>query len=318
MWNTVYRHLSLPSIALLSTICHHLLFRERRSLTRYLLTKFSRNHSFSLRPTLKKNWQMPGPDGKVYFRVDKGSVFRHDLESAVSQGECLNYFRVLLCNELYIEIWDLATSASYPSSRLAIDVLYSEDDKITYCTLSRNNDLLACCVVDRILVFLFNAPTNQPVVKLPRAHLGKIEFCRFLKGNRYIISYGIDGAVLLWDLREGTAISFIRMSQERENITFMTVSPKEDKVVGCTSFGRFFSVKLFGLKSEMPSFQLKPQGMMMGHNASTLTGAVCSNVEQIAEETDTSKVLEEMSYMYPSDHSEDSDGDESENSETDQ
>ena len=37
---------------------------------------------------------MPGPDGKVYFRVDKGSVFRHDLESAVSQGECLNYFSV--------------------------------------------------------------------------------------------------------------------------------------------------------------------------------------------------------------------------------
>ena len=227
-------------------------------------------------------------------------------------------YKVLLCNELYIEIWDLATSASYPSSRLAIDVLYSEDDKITYCTLSRNNDLLACCVVDRILVFLFNAPTNQPVVKLPRAHLGKIEFCRFLKGNRYIISYGIDGAVLLWDLREGTAISFIRMPQERENITFMTVSPKEDKAVGCTSFGQFFSVKLFGLKSEMLSFQLKPQGMMKRHNASTLTGAACSNVEQIAEETDTSKVLEEMYYMCLSDHSEDSDGDESENSETDQ
>ena len=227
-------------------------------------------------------------------------------------------YRVLLCNELYIEIWDLATSASYPSSRLAIDVLYSEDDKITYCTLSCKNDLLACCVVDRILVFFVNAPTNQPVVKLPRAHLGKIEFCRFLKGNRYIISYGIDGAVLLWDLLEGTAISFIRIPQERENIAFMTVSPMENKVVGCTSFGRFFSVNLFGLRSDIGLFQLKPQGMMMGHNASTLTGAVCSNVEQIAEETDTSKVLEEMSYMYPSDHSEDSDGDESENSETDQ
>ena len=227
-------------------------------------------------------------------------------------------YRVLLCTELYIEIWDLATNASYPSTRLAIDVLYSEDDKITYCTLSRNNDLLACCVVDRILVFLFNVPNNQPVVKLPRAHLGKIEFCRFLKGNRYIISYGIDGAVLLWDLLERTAISFIRMPQERENITFMTVSPKEDKVVGFTSFGRFFGVKLFGLKSEMPSFQTKPQGMIRGHNASTFTGAVCSYVEQIAEETDTSKLVEEMDFMCPSDHSEDSDGDESENSGADQ
>ena len=50
----------------------------------------------------------------------------------------------------------------------------------------------------------------------------------------------------------------------------------------------------------------------MGHNASTLTGAVYSGVEQIAEETDTSKLWEEMNFMYPSDHSEDSDGDESE------
>ena len=226
--------------------------------------------------------------------------------------------RIVLCSELYIEIWDLATSTSYPSTRLAIDVLYSEADKITYCTLSRNNDLLACCVVDRILVFLLNAPTNQPVLKLPRAHLGKIEFCRFLKGNRYIISYGIDGAVFLWDLHERTAISFIRMPQERENITFMTVSPKEDKVVGCTSFGRFFGVKLFGLKTEMPSFPLKPQGMVMGHKASIITGGVCSNVEQMASQTDTLKVLEEMYFMYHSDQSEDSDGDESENSETDQ
>ena len=227
-------------------------------------------------------------------------------------------YRVLLCTELYIEIWDLATSARYPSTRLEIDVLYSENDKISYCTLSHNNDLLACCIVDRILVFLFNAPTNQPVVKLPPAHLGKIEFCRFLKGNRYIISYGIDGAVLLWDLLERTAISFIRIPQERENITFMTVFPKEDKVVGCTSFGRFFGVKLFGLKSEMPLFQLKPQGMVMGHNASIITGAGFPNAEQIAEGTDTSKVLEEMYFMYSSDHSEDSDGDESENSGADQ
>ena len=293
---------------------------------RFVCSVFEPNYEFSvLQLTFSSN------SAFLLFCIRSGFFFLWDVKKkemlasfdphVVSEDFCCcvtEDYRLLLCYELNIEIRDLATSASYPSSRLAIDVLYSEDDKITYCTLSRNNDLLACCVVDRILVFLFNAPTNQPVVKLPRAHLGKIEFCRFLKGNRYIISYGIDGAVLLWDLREGTAISFIRMPQERENITFMTVSPKEDKVVGCTSFGGFFSVKLFGLKSEMPSFQLKPQGMMMGHNASTLTGAACSNVEQIAEETDTSKVLEEMSYMYPSDHSEDSDGDESENSETDQ
>ena len=199
-------------------------------------------------------------------------------------------------------------------------MLYSKANIITYCTVSRNNDLLACCVVDRILLYSLNSPTNPELfLKLPRAHLGKVEFCRFLNGKRYIISYGIDGTVFLWDLLEQRAISFIRIPIECENISFMTVSPKEDKVVGCTSFGRFFQITLNELNAEISSFQLKPQGMMMmERNASTITGAVCSYVEQIAEETDTSKVLEEMSYMYSSDQSEDGDGGESENSETDQ
>ena len=228
--------------------------------------------------------------------------------------------RVVLCNELYIEIWDTTTSPWYLLTRLAIGLLYSAADKITYCTVSPKNNVLACCIVDRILLYSLDCPINQPVLKLPRAHLGKIEFCRFLKENRYIISYGIDGAVFLWDLLERTAISFIRISLERENITCMTVSPKEDKVVGCTSFGRFFEVKLCGLKSEIPSFQLQPEKMRREQNVSTLSGAVCSGVEQIAEETDTSKLVEEMDFMCPSDRSEDSDGDgdESENSGADQ
>ena len=228
--------------------------------------------------------------------------------------------RVVLCNELYIEIWDTTTSPWYLLTRLAIGLLYSAADKITYCTVSPKNNLLACCIVDRILLYSLDCPTNQPVLKLPRAHLGKIEFCRFLKENRYIISYGIDGALFLWDLLERTAISFIRILLERGNITCMTVSPKEDKVVGCTSFGRFFEVKLCGLKSEIPSFQLQPEKMRREQNVSTLSGAVCSGVEQIAEETDTSKLVEEMDFMCPSDRSEDSDGDgdESENSGADQ
>ena len=201
--------------------------------------------------------------------------------------------KIVFSTELHIEIWDPAKITNKASTRLDVDVLYSKADVITYCTVSRNNDLLACCVVDRILRYSLNSPTNpQLVLKLPRAHLGKIEFCRFLNGKRYIISYGIDGAVFLWDVLERTAISFIRVPVEGENISFMTVSPKEDKVVGFTSFGRFFQITLNGLNAEISSFQLKPQGMMMGPNASTVTGAVCSNVEQIAEETDISKVLE--------------------------
>ena len=228
--------------------------------------------------------------------------------------------KIVLCTELYIEIWDQAASPCHLLTRQALDVRYNETDKITYCTVSRNNDLLACCVVDRILLYSLNSPTNPPYLnELPRAHLGKIEFCRFLNGNRYIISYGIDGAVFLWDLLEWRAISFIRIPREGDNISFMTVSPKENKVVGCTSFGGFFQINLKGLKSEMLSlerFQL--ERMRKEHNVLTLTGAVCPIAEQIGENTDTSKVVEEMDFMCLSDSSEDSDGDESENSGADQ
>ena len=228
--------------------------------------------------------------------------------------------KIVLCTELYIEIWDQAASPCHLLTRLALDVLYNETDKITFCTVSPNNDLLVCCVVDRILLYSLNNPTNQPYLKkLPRAHLGKIEFCRFLNGNRYIISYGIDGAVFLWDLLERRAISFIRIPLEGDNISFMTVSPTENKVFGCTSFGGFFQINLNGLKSEMLSlerFQL--EGMRKEHNVLTLTGAVCPIAKQNAENTDTSKVVEEMDFMCLSDSSEDSDGDESENSGADQ
>ena len=228
--------------------------------------------------------------------------------------------KIVLCTELYIEIWDQAASPCHLLTRLALDVLYNENDKITFCTVSPNNDLLACCVVDRILLYSLNNPTNQPYLyELPRAHLGKIEFCRFLNGNRYVISYGIDGAVFLWDLLERRAISFIRIPLEGDNISFMTVSPKENKVVGCTTFGGFFQISLKGLKSEMLSlegFQL--EGMRKEHNVLTQTGAVCPIAEQIYENTDTSKVVEEMYFMCLSDSSEDSYGDESENSGADQ
>ena len=289
---------------------------------RFVCTVFEADYDFSvLQLTFSAN------SAFLLFCIRNGPFFVWDVKKRETLGSfyppvvsedfccCITEdARVVLCTGPYIEIWDSAMSPWCLVKRQAISLLYSAADKITYCTVSPKNNLLACCMVDRILLYSL----DRPILKLPRAHLGKIEFCRFLKENRYIISYGTDGAVFLWDLLERTAISFIRIPLERGNITCMTVSPKENKVVGCTSFGRFYEVKLCGLKSEIPSFQLQPEKMRREQNVSTLSGAVCSGVEQIAEERDTSKLVEEMDFMYPSDRSEDSDGDESENSAADE
>ena len=138
---------------------------------------------------------------------------------------------------------------------------YTGIDKFTHCTVSPQDDLLVYCIADKILLFALKTSTDQSILQLPRAHLGKVEFCQFLKGNRYLVSYGVDGTVFLWDLSEWKAVGFAKIAQGQENIVSMAVSAEGDKVVCVTSFGRLNVVKLCGLKDAMlPKLPL-PKGM---------------------------------------------------------
>ena len=74
-------------------------------------------------------------------------------------------------------------------------------------------------------------------MELPRGHFGRIEFCQFLNGRRYLISYGVDCTVLLWDLGEWKAAAYTIVAQGRESILGMAVCPSEDRVVCLTAFG---------------------------------------------------------------------------------
>ena len=89
-------------------------------------------------------------------------------------------------------------------------------------------------------------------MELPRAHSGRIEFCQFLKGCRYLISYGVDCTVFLWDLSEWKAAAFTRIAQGRESILGMAVCPSEDRVVCLTAFGRCIVIDLCGLVNDKP------------------------------------------------------------------
>ena len=129
---------------------------------------------------------------------------------------------------------------------------FREFDKFTHCTVSSDNEALACCIADRILVHALNTPKEPSLMELPRAHSGRIEFCQFLKGCRYLISYGVDCTVFLWDLSEWKAAAFTRIAQGRESILGMAVCPSEDRVVCLTAFGRCIVIDLCGLVNDKP------------------------------------------------------------------
>ena len=188
-------------------------------------------------------------------------------------------------------------------------------DKFTHCTVSPENDLLACCITDKIFLFPLKTSTDQCVEQLPCAHLGKVEFCQFLKGNRYLISYGVDGTVFLWDLSEWKAVAFVKIALGRESIISMAVSSEEDKLLCATSFHRLKIIKLCGLKEKILSKLPLSKGMVtenMTEACGVQVGKPTAAIHNVTfsgstEDVDVAELIEEMDFMLPSDDSDDSD-----------
>jgi hypothetical protein len=146
---------------------------------------------------------------------------------------------------------------------------YTASHTCSYCTVSSDNKLLACSISNEILIHPINGPDT--FWKVPQNHSGRIEFCKFLKGNCYLISYGIDGVVFLFDLVDWKSVAYVRC----ENIISLVVSPDEDNVVCLQSSGGVRVINLYGLKCRLSSnFQLpsnfrlqkrnfEPQGMQI-------------------------------------------------------
>ena len=157
---------------------------------------------------------------------------------------------VILCGELRVEIWeDVLGSHKYTKMEKELMKLYPRNVRFHCCTVSSGNERLACCIADDVLLCSLWSPAEEPFCPLPRAHSGQIQFCQFLRETRYLISYGIDGAVFLWDLGEGKAVDFARVAEGEEIIKGMSVSSMEDEVVCLISSGRVIRIKLHGLKS---------------------------------------------------------------------
>ena len=174
--------------------------------------------------------------------------------------------KLIVCGGFVIEIWEYDASACRLITRIENPVFISKYSKFTHCTVSPETNLLACCITDRIALCPMKTPTDKSIWLLPPAHLGKIEFCQFVKGGRYLISYGVDGNVFLWDLDKCEAIAFAKLCQGRESIKSLCRSCKADKFFFLTSSGRFGVLILCGLEHsilpKLPTLEVQSGEMM--------------------------------------------------------
>ena len=139
---------------------------------------------------------------------------------------------LILCGgDCEIEIWEFSLYPRYLLKRIYVERSSHNPVKFSHCAVSQDTELSVCCLANVIFVHSLQVADIHSSKRVLRGHLGKIEFCKFLKRNRYLISYAVDGMVFLWDISESKAIGFARIAKGREKILCMTVSPDEDRAV---------------------------------------------------------------------------------------
>ena len=159
---------------------------------------------------------------------------------------------LILCGgDCEIEIWEFSLYPRYLLKRIYVERSFNPV-KFSHCAVSQDTELLVCCLANVIFVHSLHAADIHSSKRVLRGHLGKIEFCKFLKRNRYLISYAVDGMVFLWDISESKAIGFARIAKGREKILCMTVSPDEDRAVCFISPSGVYVLNFCNLKCALP------------------------------------------------------------------
>ncbi|PFX12187.1 hypothetical protein AWC38_SpisGene23893 [Stylophora pistillata] len=139
---------------------------------------------------------------------------------------------VILCGQYQIEIWKYGESSCHLLTLIHVEKIY-HSLRFTQCIVSSDNQLLVCCIANTILIYRRNTSNVNSSKRVLHGHLGKIEFFQFLKEDRYLISYGIDGMVFLWDTSgqedRCKAVGFTKIPLD--TVVCMAVSPDEEKIV---------------------------------------------------------------------------------------
>ena len=159
---------------------------------------------------------------------------------------------LILCGDEYeIEIWEFSLYPLHLLKRICVERSFNPV-KFSHCAVSQDTELLVCCLANVIFVYSLQVADIHSSKRVLRGHVGKIEFCKFLKRNRYLISYAVDGMVFLWDISESKAIGFARIAKGREKIVCVAVSPDEDRAVCFISPSRVCVLNFCNLKCALP------------------------------------------------------------------
>ena len=118
-------------------------------------------------------------------------------------------------------------------------------DICSHCTVSCDDTLLACCIANEIVIC--SVDDTDKFYKLPHQHFRQIQYCKFLCGKRYLISYGMDMLMFLFDLVARQSIAYLRLS---ESCISIAISPNEDKIVCLESLDKISLIYLHGLESD--------------------------------------------------------------------
>ena len=254
-------------------------------------------------------------DGKsepCFYEWDIEKKIMSPFKLSCSTAECCclssDKTRFILCGECDIEIWEYNEGPIHLLARGGIAKKSSV--RFSYCAVSLDNELLVCCISNVIIVLHLSASDVFSSKQIFQGHIGRIEFCKFLRVNRYLISCGVDGMVFLWDLIEAKAVGFARIAQGQENIVSMAVSPEEERVVWFTSSGRVYMIRLWNLECAL-SLKLVRESMKGETDVSAsslqLAGEIASKCKPISS-VDNNKITnfsnseeDERFYLTPED-----------------
>ena len=176
------------------------------------------------------------------IRFDSSARFEKHVDCCCFSSDNTKLF---FCNAFCVRILEHERHSVDFTTLQKLRIHSPKCDICSHCTVSCDDKLLVCCIANEIFIYFVDDPDR--FCKVPHNHLGQVQYCKFLCGKRYLISYGIDGLLFLFDLVEWQSIAYLK----QESCISMAISPDENKIVCLESSGQVSVIGLRGLQSDL-------------------------------------------------------------------